>query len=174
MWVSTGIESQSSSLSDTSNLVALDKKPPKIMFGCTCSFTKQLVFATGMSGVPNIPEVPGAHLFEGDIHHSSKHKDGSIYKGKNCVILGSNNSAHDISANLWEKGANVTMLQRSPSMVVKSESLFRNSPYSESAEQKGISTHKVDMIDASLPWKLNAETSIEELANLKEKLDGKK
>ena len=123
---------------------------------------KQLVFATGMSGVPNIPEVPGAHLFEGDIHHSSKHKDGSIYKGKNCVVLGSNNSAHDISANLWEKGANVTMVQRSPSMVVKSESLFRNSPYSESAEQKGISTHKVDMMDASLPWKLNAESSIEE------------
>ena len=28
--------------------------------------SKQLVFATGMSGVPNIPEVPGAHLFEGE------------------------------------------------------------------------------------------------------------
>ena len=28
---------------------------------------KQLVFATGMSGVPNIPKVPGADLFEGDI-----------------------------------------------------------------------------------------------------------
>ena len=123
---------------------------------------KQLVFATGMSGVPNIPEVSGAHHFEGDIHHSSKHKDGSKYEGKNCIILGSNNSAHDISANLWENGANVTMVQRSPSMVVKSESLFRNSPYSESSEQKGISTHEIDMLDASLPWKLNAESSIEE------------
>jgi len=35
---------------------------------------KQLVLATGMSGVPNMPELPGADEFTGEICHSSKHK----------------------------------------------------------------------------------------------------
>ena len=74
---------------------------------------KQLVLATGMSGMPNVPQIPGAESFKGDIHHSSKHPGGETYRGKKCVVIGSNNSAHDICADLWEHGADVTMLQRS-------------------------------------------------------------
>ncbi len=33
----------------------------------------QLVFATGMSGKARMPEVPGADVFQGDVHHSSRH-----------------------------------------------------------------------------------------------------
>ena len=33
---------------------------------------KQLVLATGMSGKPNIPTLPGADVFRGDQHHSSR------------------------------------------------------------------------------------------------------
>ena len=32
---------------------------------------KQLVLATGMSGKPNVPEIPGMDVFRGDQHHSS-------------------------------------------------------------------------------------------------------
>ncbi|MEO0989884.1 MAG: NAD(P)/FAD-dependent oxidoreductase, partial [Pseudomonadota bacterium] len=32
---------------------------------------KQLVLATGMSGVPNMPDLPGMDSFKGDVHHSS-------------------------------------------------------------------------------------------------------
>ena len=82
---------------------------------------KQLVLATGMSGVPRVPRIPGADIFQGTQHHSSKHTSGEEYRGKTCVVLGSNNSSHDICADLWEHGADVTMIQRSSTHVVKSD-----------------------------------------------------
>ena len=45
---------------------------------------KQLVMATGMSGVPNVPEIPGADTFQGEIHHSSEHKDSAAYAGSSA------------------------------------------------------------------------------------------
>ncbi len=37
---------------------------------------KQLVIATGMSAVPNLPSYPGMDSFKGTQHHSSKHAGG--------------------------------------------------------------------------------------------------
>ena len=39
-------------------------------------------------------------------------------------MIGSNNSAHDICAALWESGADVTMVQRTSTHVVRSDSLM--------------------------------------------------
>ena len=39
-------------------------------------------------------------------------------------MLGSNNSAHDICADLWENGAHVTMIQRSSTHVARSDTLM--------------------------------------------------
>ena len=79
---------------------------------------QQLVLATGQSGVPNVPKFAGAAKFKGDQHHSSKHPGPDKYKGKKCVVIGSNNSSHDICAALWEQGADVTMVQRSSTNIV--------------------------------------------------------
>jgi len=65
---------------------------------------KQLVMATGMSGKANIPDFPGMDKFKGDQHHSSKHPGPDGYKGKKALVIGSNNSAHDIAAALWDSG----------------------------------------------------------------------
>jgi hypothetical protein len=46
------------------------------------------------------------------------------YVGKKTVVIGSNNSAHDIAAALWEAGADVTMVQRSTTHIVKSDTLM--------------------------------------------------
>jgi putative flavoprotein involved in K+ transport len=116
---------------------------------------KHLVLATGMSGFPEIPRFAGAETFKGTQHHSSRHTGGEGWAGKRCVIVGSNNSAHDIAADLWEHGADVTLLQRSPTLVMRSESLARNRPlYSEEALANGITTDKADFIAASLPYAL--------------------
>ena len=85
---------------------------------------KQLVLATGMSAVPNMPKFPGMEKFKGEQHHSSKHPGPDAYAGKKCVVIGSNNSAHDICAALWEAGADVTMVQRSSTHVARSDSLM--------------------------------------------------
>ncbi len=71
-------------------------------------YPKQLVLATGMSGFPYMPALRGADSFEGRLCHSSQFDGGSAYAGKSCVVLGSNNSAHDIAADLWEHGAERT------------------------------------------------------------------
>lgn len=120
----------------------------------------QLVFATGMSGKPNMPSFPGMELFEGEQHHSSQHPGPDAYAGKRVVVIGSNNSAHDICAALWEHGADVTMVQRSSTHVVKSESLMElgmGDLYSERALRAGITTEKADLIFASIPYRLMAD-----------------
>jgi putative flavoprotein involved in K+ transport len=121
---------------------------------------RQLVLATGMAGVPNEPKFPGMEDFAGVQHHSSRHKGGEAFAGKKCVIIGSNNSAHDIAADLWESGADVTMVQRSSTHVSKSDSLMElglGPLYSEKALAQGITTHKADMVVASIPYKIRHE-----------------
>ncbi|MEM7325533.1 MAG: NAD(P)/FAD-dependent oxidoreductase [Actinomycetota bacterium] len=118
---------------------------------------KQLVLATGMSGMPNVPEIPGAESFTGDLHHSSRHGDSAEYEGRNCIVLGSNNSAHDICAALWENGANVTMIQRSSTHIARSETLMElalGDLYSERAVADGLTTELADLIFASIPYRI--------------------
>lgn len=118
---------------------------------------KQLILATGMSGLPQIPKIPGMESFAGEQHHSSQHPGGEAYKGKKCVVLGGNNSAHDICAALWENGADVTMIQRSSTHIIKSDTLMDvvlGGLYSEEAVDKGITTYKADLTFASIPFKV--------------------
>ncbi|MEM7112531.1 MAG: NAD(P)/FAD-dependent oxidoreductase [Chloroflexota bacterium] len=118
---------------------------------------KQLVLATGMSGMPNMPEFTGADGFKGDLHHSSAHGDSAAYKDKKCIVVGSNNSAHDICAALYEQGADVTMIQRSSTHIARSDTLMElalGDLYSERAVANGIDTNTADLIFASLPYKI--------------------
>ena len=97
---------------------------------------KQLVLATGLSGAKSIPAIPGAERFKGATYHSSEHKGRAGVEGKHCVVIGSNNSAHDIAVDLWEGGAEVTMIQRSPTIVVRAETmreLAKTLPYADPA-----------------------------------------
>jgi putative flavoprotein involved in K+ transport len=45
---------------------------------------KQLILATGMSAVPNIPKFEGASTFKGDQHHSSQHPGGPPRLRRRC------------------------------------------------------------------------------------------
>ncbi|HEY4958778.1 MAG TPA: NAD(P)/FAD-dependent oxidoreductase, partial [Caldimonas sp.] len=123
----------------------------------------QLVFAMGVSGYPSVPRIPGAETFEGEQHHSSAHPGPEAYRGKKCVVLGSNNSAHDICAALWEHGADVTMIQRSATLVAPSDSLMElalGGLYSEAAVKAGVTTDIADLIFASIPYKIMAPMQV--------------
>jgi putative flavoprotein involved in K+ transport len=118
---------------------------------------RQLVLALGASGLPSVPDFPGREKFRGDQHHSSAHPGPDQYKGKRAVVIGSNNSAHDICAALWEVGADVTMVQRSSTHVVRSDTLMDlglGDLYSERAIAAGVTTFKADTIFASLPFRI--------------------
>ncbi|BCI83339.1 FAD-dependent oxidoreductase [Mycolicibacterium sp. TY66] len=120
----------------------------------------QLVLATGMSGKPSIPTLPGQDIFAGEQHHSSQHPGPDRYVGKKVVVVGSNNSAHDICKALYENGVDVTMLQRSSTHIVKSDSLMElglGDLYSERAVAAGMTTEKADLTFASLPYAIMAD-----------------
>ncbi|GAA4670942.1 NAD(P)-binding domain-containing protein [Gordonia humi] len=117
----------------------------------------QLILATGMSGKANVPSFPGAGDFAGDQHHSSQHPGPDGFVGKKVVVIGANNSAHDICKALVENGIDTTMVQRSSTHVVKSASLMKialGGLYSEEAVASGMTTKKADMTFASLPYKI--------------------
>ena len=104
-----------------------------------------------------MPSVTGMETFKGDVHHSSAHPGPDGYKGKKAVVIGSNNSGHDICAALWEEGADVTMVQRSSTHVSRSDTLMDlalGDLYSEAALEAGVTTDKADLIFASLPYKV--------------------
>jgi putative flavoprotein involved in K+ transport len=113
-----------------------------------------------MSAKPNIPTFEGAENFAGEQHHSSQHPGPDGYVGKNVVVIGSNNSAHDICAALYEAGVDVTMVQRSSTHIVRSESLMEiglGDLYSERAVRSGMTTPKADLVFASLPYAILAD-----------------
>lgn len=133
---------------------------------------KQMVLATGMSGKANMPSFKGFESFKGDQHHSSRHPGPDAYRGKKAVVIGSNNSAHDICAALWEGDVDVTMVQRSSTHIVRSDTLMDiglAALYSEQAVRDGMTTQKADMIFASLPYRILHEFQIPLYDQMREK-----
>jgi putative flavoprotein involved in K+ transport len=116
----------------------------------------QLVFATGAYGPPKMLDIKGADSFGGKMIHSSQYSDGSAYRDRKVVVIGAASSAHDVAVDLWEAGADVTMVQRSPTTVVRSQTLMDMAfdIYSEEAVARGIDVDKADMIAAATPFAL--------------------
>jgi putative flavoprotein involved in K+ transport len=157
-WTSTVVTSASYSPEKGEWTVALDREGDPLTLR-----PKHLVLATGMSGKPNIPVLPGQDVFRGDQHHSSAHPGPDAYTGKRCVVIGSNNSAFDICGALWEHDADVTMVQRSSTHIVKSASLMEiglGALYSEEAVAAGVTTEKADLVFASIPYRIMHEFQI--------------
>jgi putative flavoprotein involved in K+ transport len=119
----------------------------------------QLVFATGAYGPPKMIDLKGTEEFKGEILHSSRYTDGGRYRGKNVVVIGAASSGHDVAVDLWEAGANVTMVQRSPTTVVRSETLMEMAfdIYSEEAVANGIDVDRADMIAMATPFALQPQ-----------------
>ena len=121
---------------------------------------KHLVFATGSYGPPNEIMIKGQADFQGVRYHSSRHQTAAAHRGKKVIVIGANSSGHDMCADFWECGADVTMIQRSPTTVVRSETLIELAfagLYSDQAVSNGITTDKADLIFASTPFRLMAQ-----------------
>jgi putative flavoprotein involved in K+ transport len=113
---------------------------------------RQLVLATGLSGSKYIPAIPGAERFSGRQYHSADHGDGAGLAGKRCVVIGSNNSAHDICVDLWEHDAQVTMIQRSPTIVVRADTM-RAGANSLYYARPGADIDLADLMFAAAPFR---------------------
>jgi cation diffusion facilitator CzcD-associated flavoprotein CzcO len=115
-----------------------------------------VVLAVGVSGLPNIPKLPGMDEFGGPIVHSSGNVDGLDAKGKMVLVVGAGTSGHDIAQQLHWRGADVTMLQRSSVTVVSLEPSSAR-PYELYRKNDGVlPIDDTDLIAASVPYPLLA------------------
>jgi cation diffusion facilitator CzcD-associated flavoprotein CzcO len=111
---------------------------------------RHVVLATGVSGIPNVPEISGLKDFAGKVVHSSGYDDGENWKGKRAIVIGTGNSGHDIAQDLHSSGADVTLFQRSSTLVVSIEPSAQlvYAPYNEGTLEDN------DLIAVSMPLKL--------------------
>ncbi|HYL87242.1 MAG TPA: NAD(P)/FAD-dependent oxidoreductase [Burkholderiales bacterium] len=116
---------------------------------------RHVVMATGVSGIPNLPEIPALRGFDGTVLHSSQYEDGKAWAGKRALVVGTGNSGHDIAQDLHSSGANVTLVQRSPTLIINCDPSAQlvYSLYSE-----GPPLEDCDLITASVPLALSKKT----------------
>jgi cation diffusion facilitator CzcD-associated flavoprotein CzcO len=133
---------------------------------------RHVVLATGVSGIPSVPDIAGLKDFSGKVMHSSQYDDGENWKGKRAIVIGTGNSGHDIAQDLHSSGANVTLFQRSSTLVVSIEPSAQlvYAPYNEGTLEDN------DLIATSMPLKLarksHALTAEKSKALDKELLEG--
>src|SRR5882762_757757 len=111
---------------------------------------RHVVLATGVSGIPSVPDIPSLKNFAGTILHSSQYNDGEEWQGKKALVIGTGNSGHDIAQDLHSSGADVTMVQRSSTLVVSIEPSAQlvYAPYNEGTLEDN------DLIATSMPLAL--------------------
>jgi hypothetical protein len=112
---------------------------------------RHIVMATGASGIPNLPDIPTLGNFRGKVLHSSQYVDGEEWKGKNVLVIGTGNSGHDIAQDLYSSGAKVTLVQRSPTLIVNIEPSAQL-PYA--LYDEGPPLEDCDLINTSIPLPL--------------------
>ena len=112
---------------------------------------KHIVMATGVSGIPSLPDIPSLGNFRGTVLHSSQYGDGEAWKGKRALVIGTGNSGHDIAQDLQSSGAAVTLVQRGSTLIVNIEPSAQL-PYS--LYDEGLPLEDCDLITASIPLAL--------------------
>ena len=116
---------------------------------------RHLVLATGVSGIPHVPDIPELRAFRGQVIHSHEYRDGAAWRGKRVLVIGTGTSGHDIAQDLHSAGAQVTVVQRSPTLIIQCDPSAQlvYALYSE-----GPPLEDCDLITASVPLPLLKKT----------------
>jgi cation diffusion facilitator CzcD-associated flavoprotein CzcO len=117
---------------------------------------RHVVLATGVSGIPSLPDIPSLKTFAGTVIHSSQYTDGEEWKGRKAIVIGTGNSGHDIAQDLHSSGAEVTLVQRSSTLVTNIEpsAQLAYAIYSEGTLEDN------DLIATSMPLPLAKRTHV--------------
>ncbi|MTD55535.1 NAD(P)/FAD-dependent oxidoreductase [Amycolatopsis pithecellobii] len=111
---------------------------------------RHVVLATGVSGRPRVPEHPGEGVFHGEIKHSSKVTGNEDVAGRPVLVVGAGNSGLEIAHDMWERGAEVTVVQRSSTHVSNGKNLA-DILFAGLYEEGAPPTEEADFLANSLP-----------------------
>ena len=109
---------------------------------------RHLVFATGVSAIPQIPKLPGVEQFAGTVMHSGAYTEGAAWKGRKALVLGTGNSGHDVAQDLHASGADVTLIQHSPTYVVG----IREAQRVYALYSEGLPLDDCDLLTTAMPY----------------------
>lgn len=109
---------------------------------------RHVIMATGASGIPIMPDLPGMKDFKGEVMHSGWYETGHKWEGKKALVIGTGNSAHDVAQDLHACGVETTMVQRSSTHIVSLKEAQR--VYLIYAE--GPPVRDCDLIATSMPF----------------------
>lgn len=129
---------------------------------------RDVVLATGAAGEPNVPDFPGREQFGGTVYHSSRHGSGGDWSGKKAVVVGACNSGHDIAQDLYEAGADVTLVQRSSTHIISQEHGIP-AIFGANFTESGPPTEYADLLASAFPWPLVLEAAKQGVKDTAEK-----
>lgn len=86
---------------------------------------RHFVVAGGLYGSPKIPVIKGMETFTGVAAHSDEFQNGADFAGRRALVIGAGVSGHELAHELYEQGADVTMLQRSSTYVITYDTYHR-------------------------------------------------
>jgi cation diffusion facilitator CzcD-associated flavoprotein CzcO len=109
---------------------------------------RHVVFCNGVSTIPKKPELPGLEEFKGVVRHSGDYGSGLDWTGKRALVLGTGTSGHDVAQDLAASGAQVSMIQNGPTLVVSLKEA--QSPYALYDED--IPFEDCDLLAMSFPY----------------------
>lgn len=136
---------------------------------------RHFVVAAGLNGPPKIPAVNGLENFQGHYAHSGEYQDAAEWDGKKAVVVGAGVSAHEMSHDLFEHGADVTMVQRGATYVIDFET-FNKYWFGLYTEDQPLPIEFADQVAYSAPNVIGDEINkqLVELAKAEDKelLDG--
>jgi cation diffusion facilitator CzcD-associated flavoprotein CzcO len=115
----------------------------------TVRATHLVLACGGQSAVPNVPSLPGLDTFTGTVMHSSEFSGGRGYAGRKALVVGTGTSGHDVAQELHGGGADVTMMQRSPTCVV---SLVPSGTMVYAVYKEGPPPDDIDLVTAAIPF----------------------
>ena len=117
---------------------------------------RHLIMATGVSAIPAKVHIAGLEAYKGQVLHSGDYTDGAAWAGRPVMVFGTGTSAHDVAQDLHANGAQVTLVQRSPTMVQNIEPTAQL-PYM--AYEEGPSVEDCDLIALGTPMALARESA---------------
>ncbi|KAK7736128.1 hypothetical protein SLS53_007155 [Cytospora paraplurivora] len=151
VWMSTALESASWDAAGKQWAVTVKRTLPDGNTETRTVHPKNVIQATGHSGKANVPEIKGWDSFEGLICHSSQFPGAKPNsQGKKAIVVGACNSSHDICQDYYENGYEITMVQRSSTCVVSSETICKVN-FAGQYEEGGPPTEDADLLAWSTP-----------------------
>ncbi|KAG4992066.1 hypothetical protein AAZX31_09G173200 [Glycine max] len=85
-----------------------------------------LIVATGECAEEVVPQIEGMGEFEGQIVHTSKYKSGSMFCGKNVLVVGCGNSGMEVCLDLCNHNARPSLVVRDTVHILPQQMLGKS------------------------------------------------